>query len=94
MELTMQSTSVRFGATPAQATAEATRPELSPSFETFLATIRCWLDHARPREVIALAALVNAECARRGREVHATDRHGCGQGAVSAASATARAPIG
>ncbi len=62
----MQTTSMRFSANPAQVTAEATSLELSPSFQTFLATVRCWLDHAREQEVIALAALANAECARRG----------------------------
>ena len=57
--------------TAARRTAVATSAELSPSFETFLATIRCWLDHARGQEVIAPAGLVNAECDRRGQSCSA-----------------------
>ncbi len=40
--------------------------KLNAGLETFLATIRLWLTNAHDAEVDALAALVAAECQRRG----------------------------
>ena len=85
MRLTMQSRCVSAGTATAPLGAEATSTETSAALKTFLAAMQCWLDHAREHEVIALAALVNTECDRRSREVHAMDCQGCGPGRVSTA---------
>ncbi len=75
----MQSRWVSTGAPTAPLVAETSSTEASASLKTFLAAMECWLDHAREHELIALTTLVNAECDRRSREVHAMDRQGCGQ---------------
>ncbi len=85
----MQTTWVTGGTAAPPLAAEATSTETSASLKTFLAAMECWLDHAREHELIALAALVNTECDRRSRELHAVDRQGWGQGALNAASAAA-----
>jgi hypothetical protein len=72
--------------------AQTSSTEGSASFKNFLMAMECWLDHAREHELIAIAALVNAECSRRGQQVYVMDRRGCGQGALSAASAAGGSP--